>query len=265
MHNINSNYQLSEQDRADETYLAALLVKPLEKDAVRVPILLYHHIAEISPDKSPEEKSYYVSPDMFANQMAWLAENNYDVIPLARLVNYLKTGANRPPTRSVVITFDDGTIGQYESAFPILKGYGFPATFFAVTNWINEATNKQKSGYMTWQQLKEMVDNGMEVGSHTVSHQDLGPAADDVAMAELSNSKELLEKNLGKSMMSVAYPGGSYNDQSKFIAEQSGYLSALSVEKVIDHKKIDLYHLGRMHIDNDMTYFKARVQGKFFK
>ncbi len=263
--NLNINSALTEKEKTDEEYLSTFLIKPIEKGAVRVPILLYHHIEDISPDASDSIKSYYVSPTIFERQMAWLAENNYQVIPLEKLVNYLQNRKNKPPARSVVITFDDGTIGQYKDAFPVLRYYNFPATFFVVTNWTDEATRKEKGGYMNWRQLKEMANNGMEIASHTVSHKTLGEASEEEIMAEILNSKNIIEEKISKPIFSIAYPGGSYNELARYYSAQYNYSAALSVDKDIDHTQADLYHLGRMHIDNDMPYFKARVEGRFFK
>jgi peptidoglycan/xylan/chitin deacetylase (PgdA/CDA1 family) len=261
--NLNSNFVISDREIADDRYLATLPVKSIEKGATRVPVLLYHHISNISPDKPEGERSYFVSPEIFARQMAWLAENNYSVISLSRLTNYLKTGKNKPPSRSVVITFDDGTAGEYEYAYPILRYYNFTATFFIVPKWAEEADQKQKVGYMNWAEIKELSLNGMEIGSHAMTHKTLTEATDSELAYEITESKKILEEKTGGIISLFAYPGGSNNINAINNVIAAGYAGACSVDKRIDHKSDQVYTLGRMHIDDDMPYFKARVEGRW--
>lgn len=263
--NYNSNIspEVLAREKSDEQYLATLPIKPITKGTVRVPVLLYHHVEEYSSNMSEGERSYYVSPNTFARQMSYLAENNYSVIPLSRLVDYLKTGNNKPPARSVVITFDDGTIGQYEYAYKILRYYDFPATFFIVPMWTEEAEQKQKGGYVNWKQLEEMADNGMEIGSHAMTHKTLTEATPEGLDYEILESKNVIEEKLNREINFFAYPGGSNNAEAIKDVAAAGYLAALSVDKRIDHKVTQIYTLGRMHIDDDLPYFKARIDGRW--
>lgn len=254
---------MSERDLADEQYLSTLPIKPVKTGTIRVPVLLYHHIADL-PD-STTEKSYYVTPKIFEEQMTWLSQNNYKVVSLTRLVSFLNGGADVFSEKSVAISFDDGTLGQYTDAFPVLKKYGFTASFFVVPTWANEASSKFKSGYMNWDQLKDLKNNGMEIGSHALSHKDLAASTDEEIVSQLSESKNILEEKFPTSIDLLAFPGGSYNESVTQKLKVIGYLGAFSVEKRIDHLSTEVYHIGRMHIDDDMPYFKARVMGKYFK
>lgn len=252
----------TDEETKDQEFLSSLPIKTIEKGSVRVPILLYHRIG-IAPN--PETQSYYVSPETFERQMHWLALNNYRIISLDSLVNYLKNGKNKPENKSVVITFDDGTIGQYKEAFPILKKYHYNATFFLVPTWIDKGSSDTGSDYMSWDQAKEISNYGMVIGSHNLTHKDMNNATDEEIITELQESKKILEEKLNKSIKNYAYPGGELGERSIKAVENYGYDSACSVQKDIDHNPAELFQLERMHIDNDLPYFIARIEGRWQK
>ncbi|MFA6423126.1 MAG: polysaccharide deacetylase family protein [Patescibacteria group bacterium] len=254
--------EFTDEEKKDQEYLSTLPVKPIEKGSIRVPILLYH---KIGTPKEGEETSYYVSPEKFELQMRWLALNNYRVISLDALVNYLTTGKNKPTDKSIVITFDDGTIGQYQNAFPILKQYHYNATFFMVPSWLDKGSVGTGSDYMSWNNALEMAKYGMIIGSHNMTHRDMNAATDDEINYELSESKKILEEKLEIKIKNYAYPGGSMGARAIAKVSEFGYQSASSVNKEIDHNKNDLFILGRMHIDNDLPYFIARIEDRWSK
>ncbi|HEY3839254.1 MAG TPA: polysaccharide deacetylase family protein, partial [Bryobacteraceae bacterium] len=71
------------------------------------------------------------------------------------------------PDRTVVLTFDDGVSSHATYAGPLLKTYGFPATFF-VCEFPPDFSDKHK--YMTWEQIRDLHRMGFEIGNHTLSH-----------------------------------------------------------------------------------------------
>ena len=92
-----------------------------------VPILCYHRVG-------PRANFMIMPPETFAAQMEYLARNNYNVIRLADLADFL-SGKRPLPPRAVVITFDDGHVSSYQHAYPILRKHGFAATFFLYTDF----------------------------------------------------------------------------------------------------------------------------------
>src|SRR5437868_9263929 len=72
------------------------------------------------------------------------------------------------PDKLVVLTFDDASKSHFTVARPLLKKYGFGATFFVTEGW-DFATNKKD--YMTWQELAQLHKDGFEIGNHTRDHQ----------------------------------------------------------------------------------------------
>ncbi len=98
--------------------------------AYRVPILLYHSVDCSKAD------FFSLFKDDFIDQMYYLKKNGYRTISLTELVNNKRSISQTNPEGSVAITFDDGFKNNYEYAFPILKDFGFTATFFLATDYI---------------------------------------------------------------------------------------------------------------------------------
>ncbi|MCP4673280.1 MAG: polysaccharide deacetylase family protein, partial [Desulfobacula sp.] len=125
-----------------------------------VPILCYHRFAKTCTSQlcMPE--------DVFTDQMLFLKNNNYRVISLQMLFEFL-TYDKAIPKNSVVITIDDGYRSVYDVAWPILKKLGFTATLFIYNDFIGGGSA------LTWDEIREMKAGGFEIGSHTLSHADL--------------------------------------------------------------------------------------------
>src|SRR5437773_8171610 len=87
------------------------------------------------------------------------------------------------PDKLVVLTFDDSVASHYSVVRPILKRYGFGATFF-ISEGFSFPTNKQD--YMTWEQIKALHEDGFEIGNHTRDH--LG-----VSLKTISKLREQIE------------------------------------------------------------------------
>ena len=116
-----------------------------------------------------------------------------------------------------LITFDDGNISDYDIVFPILMEKGVEAIFFVVVDQIG------KPGYMNWNHILEMKKNGMEIGSHSMSHPTMSSLSITKANSELRKSKLILEDFLGSSVRSFSYPYGDYNNKTNNLALSAGY------------------------------------------
>ena len=105
-------------------------------------------------------------------------------------------------------------------AWPILKKFGYPFTMFIYTDYVKGGP-KSGGQSISWEQLAEMRDAGVDIQSHTVSHSSLNAKkgkTDEQYQAwlksELAGSKELLEKNLGIQVKAIAYPYGLHSEPS---------------------------------------------------
>ena len=221
------------------------------KGTVRIPILTYHHIAPLP--SSASARDYYVSPDMLEQQLFYLKIKNYKTLTPNEFYDQLATGQN-PAQKSVMLTFDDGNLDNYENAFPLLKKYGFVGVFYISANRLSISSSR----------LKEMADAGMIIDSHGRTHIDLTKETDTgVLYSEIVGSKSKLEGITGKTVNSFSYPGCAYNGQDLADVRSAGYLLAVSCGKSIDHKISGRLALSRMHIYNDMENFKKRLSGIF--
>ncbi len=202
------------------------------------PILLYHRIQIVDQVPVPDvAKETFVTPDDFRAQMQALKDWGYTVIPISLLVQAINFGAPLPE-RPVVITFDDGDITVYTTAFPIMKEFGFVGVSYIVGNRL------ASDGFMNTAQLKEMIASGWEVGSHSMSHTDLtkSPNLD----WEIAQSKADLENALGVDVTTFAYPFGVGNESDNIINKvRANYSAAVGLGSFVAQSPDNLYYLWR--------------------
>jgi peptidoglycan/xylan/chitin deacetylase (PgdA/CDA1 family) len=192
-----------------------------------VPILSYHRFADNC------DSPLCLPARVFDQQMKYLKENGYRVIGIGELLEFLNY-RNSLPKRSVVISIDDGYRSVYNIAWPILKKYGFRATFFIYTDFVGVSRNA-----ITWDQLREMKKSGFEIGSHTISHCDLtrhNKEEDTQAYMsriekELSMSKQIIDKKLKQDTILLAFPYGRYDKRVLEMCKRLGYKIAVSVKR----------------------------------
>ena len=197
--------------------------------AIRVPILLYHRFGPLASD------SMTVTTDTFKSETKYLSDNRYRVIPLGELVDYYLGKRKSLPTRSVVITVDDGHKSVYTDMLPLVRKYKIPVTVFIYPSAISNA-----SYAMTWSQLREMKETGLfDFQSHTYWHPNfkkdkvrLRPAEyESSVIMQLKKSKEKLEKELNVRVNMLAWPFGIYDDDLIRKAKEAGYVATFTMER----------------------------------
>jgi Predicted xylanase/chitin deacetylase len=142
----------------------------------------------------------------------------------------LSSGNYQPEKKNIILTFDDGCESLYFNAFPILKKYGIKGVVYIVTGFTGARSvvwkdneNKDPLNLLTENQIREMAAFGIEFGSHLTDHLHLTKLTEAEVRNELSVSKKYIEALLNKTVYSVAYPFGSYNERVVEIAEETGY------------------------------------------
>jgi peptidoglycan/xylan/chitin deacetylase (PgdA/CDA1 family) len=187
-----------------------------------VPILYYHYIRSIAPTaQNLLSFELSISPQMFAEQMALLHVEGAHPITLATLMDAL-SGKRALPAHPVVLTFDDGYADFATAVEPVMARYGFVATDFVVSGFVN------KPRYMTAAQVLQMEADGMVIGSHTVHHADLAVLPPAAALAEIQGGKAALEKLLGHPVLDFAYPYGAFNAVVAQLVQQAGFREAVT-------------------------------------
>jgi biofilm PGA synthesis lipoprotein PgaB len=183
-------------------------------------VLQYHHVSVTTP------ASTSTSPERFAMHLAYLAGQGFEVVPLAALVQRLRSGQPLDD-RTAAITFDDGYRSIYDTAYPLLVERGWPFTVFINS----EPHDQRQSGFMSWEQLREMSGNGATIANHTVSHpyllsrppgMDEGAWRDGVA-AEITSAQRRIEDEIGVAPKLLAYPYGEYNEAVLEIVGELGF------------------------------------------
>ncbi len=222
------------------------------KNTVRIPVLMYHQIAEAPKGSNKFKKGLYVSPQMFEKQIAYLTKMNYKTISSKEFSEILASGKN-PSQKTIMLTFDDGTSSHYTQAYPILKKYGQTGVFFI--------TSSRSS--ISSEQLKEMALNGMNIDSHSSTHPNLAQITDKKKLvSEIAGSKSSLQARTGKTVYAIAYPGCVANDEAFNTVASSGYVLGFSCGKKIDHYPSNKYSISRVHVFNDMESFVNLLSGK---
>ncbi len=218
------------------------------------PILMYHYV---NGDKS---NTLNVSRENFSRQMKFLKDSSYSVISLDELVRRIKKGEGFIP-KTVVITFDDGMEDNYLNAFPVLAKYDMPASMFLITGYIGT-----KEGYLKWDQVRLMMENGIDFGGHTRNDVYL-PAVEEThrLWEEVAGCKKDIELETGRSVKYFCYPIGGFNEKVKLAVQKAGYEGACTTNRGFDRCNRDVYELNRVKVTNsDMTspfHFRAKLSG----
>ncbi len=190
---------------------------------VVVPILTYHYIEEVPPGAELLRRDLTVSPERLEAQLQYLSEQGYTSISLRDLVYHLQLGWELP-AKPLILTFDDGYATTYENAVPLLKQYGFTGTFTVITGFVDLGYE----AYMTWPQIQELAEMGMEIIAHSRTHDDLRNKSYDYLVWQILGPKETLEANLGEPARFFVYPSGRYNADVVAVLRSAGYWAALT-------------------------------------
>lgn len=226
---------------------------------VNVPILTYHSLDESGSVIS-------TAPETFRRQMKFLSENGYKVVSLNELINLLSED-NTPLLKTIALTFDDGFQNFFTKAFPILDEFGFKATVFLVTDfcgknndWVGNPTNFPPSKLLSWEEIKELHNYGIEFGNHTQTHPDLTKISAVQAENEITESKAKIEDMLGSDVTTFAYPFGKFNQSIKQIVEKEHKAACSTnlgkIQSGSDYfslERVDTYYLSNLKIFNQLS------------
>ena len=236
---------------------------PAINKSAAVIVLCYHRLEEHPRPKDP----LAITPGEFEKEMQTVKDSGFTVIPMQDFLAWRRSDKDIP-AKSCVITIDDGYVSGYDTAWPILKKFGYPFTMFVYINYINSGGKS-----ISWDQLGEMRDAGVDIESHTYSHADLRNPNDKYAVdkhnfeliqsdvknltedgwlkKEIAGSKEVLEKQLGIKVNALAYPFGKYNAKVLDVVKQAGYEAAFTVYGQRITHSANPFLLGRYAVDQN--------------
>jgi peptidoglycan/xylan/chitin deacetylase (PgdA/CDA1 family) len=218
---------------------------------------MYHYISDPPEDADEYRLDLSVSPALFRQQMQYLADNGFTPIDLYDL-SLATTGWKSLPEKPVILTFDDGYVDNYTTAFPILQEYGFAATFFIITEFIDQG----QPGYMSWAMIEEMAAAGMRIESHSRTHPDLREQPRDVLVWQILGSQETIAAHIGYTPRYFCYPSGRYDDDTIAMLQELDYWGAVTTEGGKWHGYTDRYEWSRLRVRNttDLPLFADFVE-----
>jgi peptidoglycan/xylan/chitin deacetylase (PgdA/CDA1 family) len=229
-------------------------------------ILSYHSIFKNNDGLKPKVPWMAVDIERFDEQIRFL-RGYYNFISEKDIVSALEY-KKKLPDFSVWITFDDGFRDSYINAYPILKEYRVPATFFIVTSLLEDKADC----HMSWEQVREMYHNGLSIGSHTIHHKVLSQLSDQELINEITGSKKELEEKLNIKVDSFAYPYGSRPkislNRCYSVLTKSGFKIAVTTiagRNCVDFLRRDRFKLRRINAcgDDTLGFFKAKIAGGY--
>jgi len=225
-------------------------------------VIYYHSVGNENP------LSHSLSS--FDSQLAWLKENGYECPPLSEI---LKSDLKK---KTIFITFDDGYYDNLKNALPLLQKYNYKATFFICTDYINlKGRYDSSKGHMLYDGLqimnindiKELIHQGMEIGSHSKSHKMITTLKIENQVEELVESIFFLERNFKIKINSFAYPNGQRgavsNSLNKYVAERTDIkLICSTLWGTVKRNKYHILHRCEMSNLDSLYEFISKIKGK---
>ena len=234
----------------------------------KIPVLCYHNIAtQNEKENYPEESDWTITTDNFKEHLDYLKNNNYNTLTMDEFYNW-KIGNLNLPYKSVLITFDDGFLSNYEYAFKLLKEYNMNATVFVVGSFIDNSTTNEWNGNIKTYMTKDILENlkneypNIEIYSHSYNlhYQGAINQDKDVLMQDIKNFDNFYPNN-----DILCYPFGQYNDNIEDCLKESNYKMAFRYgPNKKDYKKAsrndNIYEIPRLNVSHGMSVFKFALR-----
>lgn len=202
-------------------------------------ILCYHEV-------NGSSWSFSISPALFESHIKTL-NNNCTIVDLKTIL----TTKNKSTKPRIAITFDDGWYGVYKYAFPILKKYNVKSTVFVIGKPDLKMFDMYSGKFLANIHMRKLASSGWEIGWHTNYHLDLSQVSRSEQTSQIAGYKEFSKKNKLR-IKSLAYPFGSYSDQTVKIARKSGLKFGFTVDGGMLNKR-NLFKINRVTIPNGLT------------
>lgn len=222
------------------------------REAIKIPILLYHDFVTTVPDSDPDNFNYINTPQSFEENIKTLLENGYTFISFNEL-NDVNNGKIKLPSKPILITMDDGYYSNYEYIYPILEKYNVKASIFIVTDKIGKEIDGKK--YLEWEQCLKMQDSNLvEIFSHSKRHIFYDRFLAKTIVDDVKDSYKIIEEKLGKKELKVfAYPYGAYTKQSVLALKITGIDMQVYDIGMNYYNEFNNNYIKRINIPCDMT------------
>lgn len=225
------------------------------------PVLMYHAVGNDEGVDWP--KSLIIRPGLFEAHLKYLSENGYTMVTVEELAARLENGES--VYKYVALSFDDGYKNNYSVVLPLLKKYNAKGSFFVINKDIGDAIHMNET------EIQQLIDAGMELGSHTYSHNPLAKIDEKYLVWEMDTSRYWLKKKFnGYIVRTLAYPNGSYDEKVIEAANKYGFYRALTghigVNTTETYKKapFEMYRVTVADDDNGIKGFEKRLHQAYF-
>lgn len=203
-----------------------------------IPVLNYHSVS-IDPGNI-----VVIHPDKFREQMEYLHDNGYTTLTLKEFTDIFE-GKAEAPAKPVLLTFDDGYTDNYETAMPVLKEFGFHATLFMSPGMVGQ------SGYIDWDQARELYGNGWDIQPHGMTHPSLPKLSSEEQTEEIVEARRQIEEQLKVTADVYCYPYGQYNKDTLDILSRHGFRYAFTIEQGKTASGQHPYKLTRIFVNGE--------------
>ena len=218
-----------------------------EKSAI---VLMYHRFED---QRFP---STSISSKNFQEQIRYLKENNFNILPVSDLILFFNKNYDIPD-KSVFITIDDGYKSFYEHAFPILKKHKIPFSLFLSTKFVS---NEKKSDFMSWEMIEELSKNKGQILNHTDSHPKLLELQINEVEKEFNLAERKIISKIGRLQRVVSYPYGESNLQIQELVRKMGYDIGFAQHSSPVHINENKLALPRFAINDEFGSMKRFIQ-----
>jgi len=226
----------------------------------RFVILMYHMISE---PKTAAEIKYACPPKRFEQHLKILIATGFKPVSIRAIEDYY-IHQTPLPDKAFLVTLDDGFEDNYINAFPILKRHQIPAIIYLATGligktnqWMSMPTFSERK-MLSWMQIKKMLSQGVDFGSHTVSHPKLIELDDDRVSEELSQSKKIIEDQLGIECRHFAFPFGLLNERTSRLVKKAGFKTACTTRSGFNNTDRDSLMLHRIEVYGNDSCWKLK-------
>ncbi len=209
---------------------------------IRIPVLLYHSVAETPPAGLDR---WTLPGAAFDEQLRAIADTGAPLLTVSQLVERLRTRGpfDRAP---IVVTFDDGW-ADFAAAAELMARRGIPSTLYATVGYLD------RPGGLTSRELQRVAAGGVEIGAHAVTHRRLDELPPGELRAEVHGARAALEDLLQATVRTFAYPHGNYSARTRQAVVDAGYESAAGVKHAFSHPADDVYAIARLMVTRDMS------------
>jgi peptidoglycan/xylan/chitin deacetylase (PgdA/CDA1 family) len=216
--------------------------------------LMYHELelpGRALAQQEPGYVRYILAETTFRSQIEWLRKSGWRGLNVGEALTC-------PADKSIAITFDDGCETDLIAAAPVLREFGFNATFYLTTGFLGTP------GYLNAGQVRDLDAQGFEIGCHSMTHPYLSDLAEPELKREIVDAKLQIEQIVGHPIEHFSCPGGRYDQRTLQIAREAGFATVANSQYYANSSTTSHYELGRVGLLRDVTLdqFIANCHGR---